>query len=797
MINKLIPVLPLRDIVVFPHMVAPLFVGRKPSINALNKAMEEDKKILLITQKNSDVDIPNSEDLYTFGTLAKVLQLLKLPDGTIKVLVEGLERVKIKNINSTSDYILSSYTVISNNEKTTSKIKALVKIIIEQFESYQKINKKISSDVLSNIRTFNNFNKLADVVIANLNVDISQKQELLESVELEKRLDKVYGYLVSELDTLQVEKKIKGRVKRQMEKTQKEYYLNEQMKAIQKELGDNDDIDDIKEIEKKIQEIKLSKEAKDKCHAELKKLKNMSPMSAEATVIRNYLDWVLSIPWNNPSTISKNINKSKAILEADHYGLDKVKDRIIEYLAVQKRIDKIKGPILCLVGPPGVGKTSLGKSIASATGRSFVRMSLGGVRDEAEIRGHRKTYIGSMPGRFIQSIKKSKTSNPLILLDEVDKLGSDWRGDPSSALLEVLDPEQNSKFNDHYLELDYDLSDVMFVCTANTLNIPPALLDRMEIIRIPGYTEKEKSLIAKKYLVPKQVKNHGLKSKEINFNSGNLYKIIRYYTKEAGVRNLEKEISKICRKAVKILETSSKNKIILDNKVLYNFLGVEKFRNSEIEKKNLIGVTNGLAWTEVGGEILSVEVLLSHGKGKLTITGKLGEVMKESIQAAVSYVKSQSLNLGINPNDFDKFDIHVHVPEGATPKDGPSAGIAIFNSLVSSMTNNKVRKDVAMTGEITLRGRVLPIGGLKEKLYAAIRAGIKKVLIPEDNKKDLMELDKDIIKNIKIISISDAISILEHTLTKPIVPLVLSESDILKSQKSSISSQNIEKSITH
>ncbi len=797
MVSKLIPVLPLRDIVVFPNMVAPLFVGRKPSINALNKAMEADKKILLITQKNSEVDNPNSKDLYSFGTLAKVLQLLKLPDGTIKVLVEGTERVKVNNINSSIDYLSASYTLVTNKEKSSAKIKALVKMIIDQFESYQKINKKVSIEVVTNIKTYTNYNKLADVIIGNLNIDLSQKQELLEIVDLEKRLDKVYEYLVSEMDTLQVEKKIKGRVKRQMEKTQKEYYLNEQMKAIQKELGDNEDVDDIKEFENKIKEVKLSKEAKDKCNSELKKLKNMSPMSAEATVIRNYLDWVLNIPWNNPSVISKNIKKSKDILEADHYGLDKVKDRIIEYLAVQKRIDKIKGPILCLVGPPGVGKTSLGKSIASATGRSFVRMSLGGVRDEAEIRGHRKTYIGSMPGRFIQSIKKSKTSNPLILLDEIDKLGSDWRGDPSSALLEVLDPEQNNRFNDHYLEVDYDLSDVMFVCTANTLNIPPALLDRMEVIRIPGYTEKEKNNIAKKYLVPKQIKNHGLKTKEINFSTNNLYKIIRYYTKEAGVRNLEKEISKICRKTVKVLETSSKKKILLDNKSLKVFLGVERFKNNEIEKKNLIGITNGLAWTEVGGEILSIEVLLSLGKGKLTITGKLGDVMKESIQAAVSYVKSQSLNLGINPNDFEKFDIHVHVPEGATPKDGPSAGIAIFNSLVSSLTNNKVKKDIAMTGEITLRGRVLPIGGLKEKLYAAIRAGINKVLIPEDNKKDLYELDKEITKNIKIIGISDAVSILKHSLVKPIVPLILTESEIVKSQKTAISSTNVEKSITH
>ena len=794
---KNVPVLPLRDIVVFPHMIAPLFVGRKLSVNALNHVLTEDKKILLITQKNSDTDIPTTKDLYQAGTIAKILQLLKLPDGTIKVLVEGLERTKVSKIYQTKDFITANHTIIKPTEKNVSKIKALMKIVVEQFDSYSNINKKIPLEVLNNIRTYIDPNKLADVVIANLNISISQKQELLEIISTEQRLNKIYGYLVSEMDTMQVEKKIKGRVKRQMEKTQKEYYLNEQMKAIQKELGDNEDLDDISEIETKINKINLTKEAREKCKNELKKLKSMSPMSAEATVIRNYLDWVLTIPWSNPSTISKNINKAKNILEADHYGLHKVKDRIIEYLAVQKRINKIRGPILCLIGPPGVGKTSLGKSIATATGRSFVRMSLGGIRDEAEIRGHRKTYIGSMPGRLVQAMKKSKSSNPLILLDEIDKLGSDWRGDPSSALIEVLDPEQNNKFNDHYLELDYDLSDVMFVCTGNTLNIVPALLDRMEIIRIAGYTEQEKNQIAKEYLVPKQQNNHGLKKKEISFNSSIIKKIIRYYTREAGVRNLEKEIAKICRKSVKLLETTNNNKINLDKKVLGKFLGVEKFRNIEIEKKNLVGITNGLAWTEFGGEILSIEVLLSLGKGKLTITGKLGEVMRESIKAAVSYVKSQSLNLGINQGDFEKYDIHVHVPEGATPKDGPSAGIAIFNSLVSSLTTNKVRRDVAMTGEITLRGRVLPIGGLKEKLYSAIRAGIKTVLIPEDNKKDLVEIDKKILKNIKVICVNDARSILEHTLVKPIIPISFSESQPIKTVKSDISSENIEKSTPH
>tara|TARA_Y100000590_G_scaffold470379_1_gene664293 strand:- start:476 stop:2869 length:2394 start_codon:yes stop_codon:yes gene_type:complete len=797
MIKKTLPVLPLRDIVVFPHMVAPLFVGRKQSVNALNHVMIGEKKILLLAQKSSEIDNPTNSDLYNYGTVGKVLQLLKLPDGTIKVLVEGLQRAKVDKINNNKDFLSANFSYISNSYKQSSNIKALLKIVVEQFEAYTKINKKIPSDVYNNIKSYTDPNKISDVITVNLNINLNQKQEILEIISLEKRLDKIYSYLVSEIDSLQVEKKIKGRVKRQMEKTQKEYYLNEQMKAIQKELGDSDDLDDISELEKKIEEIKLTEEAKEKCKSELKKLKTMSPMSAEATVIRNYLDWILTIPWNNPTAISKNIKKAKLILEQDHYGLDKVKERILEYLAVQKRISKLKGPILCLVGPPGVGKTSLGKSIASATSRNFVRMSLGGVRDEAEIRGHRKTYIGSMPGRFVQSMKKSKSSNPLILLDEIDKLGSDWRGDPSSALLEVLDPEQNHKFNDHYLELDYDLSNVMFVCTANTLNIPPPLLDRMEIIRIPGYTEKEKNQIAQRYLIPKQLKNHGLTKKELKFNSSIINQIIRNYTREAGVRNLEKEISKVCRKTVKIIETSSKKKINLNNKVIKNYLGITRFRNNEIEKKNLVGVTNGLAWTEVGGEILSIEVLLSIGKGKLTITGKLGEVMRESIQAATSYVRSQCLSLGIHPHEFEKYDIHVHVPEGATPKDGPSAGIAIFNSLVSSLTSNKVKKDIAMTGEITLRGRVLPIGGLKEKIYAAVRAGIKKVLIPSDNNSEITEFDKEILKSIKIIPVSDATSILKHSLTKSIMPLNLNESDILRSQKTGFSANNVNEKLTH
>jgi len=795
--TKSIPVLPLRDIVVFPGMVAPLFVGRKQSVNALNHVMSSDKEILLLAQKDSDVENPKPNNLYKWGTIAKVLQLLKLPDGTIKVLVEGIDRANLSKLSSNKDYLTANVEVLVKKTKTNIKIKALSKVVIEQFEEYIKLNKKLPSDLIGNLKSITDANKISDLVSVNLAISIKQKQELLELIDLEQRLDKIYSHLMAEIDSFQVEKKIKGRVKRQMEKTQKEYYLNEQMKAIQKELGENEESDEIAELEKKILKIKLTKEALEKSNSELKKLKNMSPMSAEATVIRNYLDWIVALPWGSHTEVSKNIKKAKGILEDDHYGLNTVKDRILEYLAVQKRSDKIKGPILCLVGPPGVGKTSLGKSIATATGRNFVRMSLGGVRDEAEIRGHRKTYIGSMPGRFIQSMKKAKSSNPLILLDEIDKLGADWRGDPSSALLEVLDPEQNNKFNDHYLEVDYDLSDVMFVCTANTLNIPAPLLDRMEIIRIPGYTEKEKNKIAQKYLLPKQLKNHVLNKNEVKFGNKIIGQIIRNYTREAGVRNLEKEISKVCRKIVKILETSNKKSITLNDNLLSKFLGYSKFRSSEIEKKNLIGVTNGLAWTEVGGEILSIEVILSIGKGKLTITGKLGDVMKESVQAAISYVKANSIELGIHPFDFDKYDIHLHVPEGATPKDGPSAGIAIFNSLVSSLTSNKVKRDVAMTGEITLRGRVLPIGGLKEKIYAAVRAGIKKVLIPFDNKNEVKEFDKEILKNIKIIPVSDAMSILEYTLSKPINPLNITESDILVSQKSTQDKNIIKENTAH
>ena len=795
--NINIPVLPLRDIVVFPYMVAPLFVGRKQSVNALNSVMMKDKLILLLTQKNYEVDNPSPNDLHKFGTIGKVLQLLKLPDGTIKVLVEGLERVSVTDISKGKDYITAKASTLEIETKSLSKVKALTKIVIEQFENYQKINKKIPIEILNNIKTYQSPDKISDVIIANLNINLSQKQKLLEIISTEDRLNQIYEFIISEIDTMQIEKKIKGRVKRQMEKTQKEYYLNEQMKAIQKELGDNDDVNDLIEIENKIETLKLSTEAREKAKSELKKLKNMSPMSAEATVIRNYLDWLLGIPWNERAKIKKNIKNARSILDEDHFALEKVKDRIIEYLAVQKRKDKLKGPILCLVGPPGVGKTSLGKSIARCTGRSFVRMSLGGVRDEAEIRGHRRTYIGSMPGKIIQGIKKTKQSNPLFLLDEVDKLGSDWRGDPSSALLEVLDPEQNFTFNDHYLEVDYDLSDIMFVCTANTLNIPPALYDRMEVIRIAGYTEEEKIQIAKKYLIPKQFEFCGLLKKELKLNDKVIKYLIRNYTREAGVRNLEREIAKIARKVVKEIETTNKKTILINDQNIEKYSGIKRFRNNELEKNNLVGITNGLAWTEAGGELLSIEVTTSMGKGKITITGKLGDVMKESVQAALSFVRSQSHNFGIKSKVFENIDIHTHVPEGAIPKDGPSAGIAIFNSLVSALTGIKTKKDIAMTGEITLRGRILPIGGLKEKLLAAARSGIKTVIIPFDNKKDLAEVPKSVIKKLKIYPIENAKQVLGHSLTKSLNPIKIDESATFSEISGHSNKENESSTITH
>ena len=775
-INNQIPILPLRDIVVFPYMVVPLFVGREGSINALSEVMKTIKKILLITQKNSDTDIPKPEDLYEIGTVANVLQLLKLPDGTLKVLVEGKSRVKINNFVSNENFLTGSYSLIKNTIKSNEECKAYGKLILDLFGSYINNNKNISLEVLSSIKIIKDMDILSYNIIPHLNIDLGEKQKLLEESLTDKKMEKVYTLLESEIHSLNVEKKIKGRVKRQMEKTQREYYLNEQMKAIQKELEDGDDTNDISELENKINTIKLSDEAKQKAKSELKKLKSMGPMSAEATVVRNYLDWILGIPWNERTNIKKDIRNSKKILNEDHYGLIKIKDRIVEYLAVQKRIEKLKGPILCFVGPPGVGKTSLGKSIAKATGRNFIRMSLGGIRDEAEIRGHRRTYIGSMPGKIIQGLKKAKKSNPLFLLDEVDKLGSDWRGDPSSALLEVLDPEQNHTFNDHYLEIDYDLSDVMFICTANTLDITPALHDRLEVIRIAGYTEEEKLQIAKKFLIPKQFKYNGLKQKEIKIDDKVIKSLIRDYTREAGVRNLEREIAKISRKVVKQLETSRNTMVSLSVNNLEKYSGIKKFRNNEIEKNNLVGITNGLAWTQFGGELLCVEASISKGKGKLTITGKLGDVMKESVEAAISFVKSQSHIYGIKSVMFEKNDIHIHVPEGATPKDGPSAGIAIFNSVVSSLTGVKVKKNVAMTGEITLRGRILPIGGLKEKLLSALRAGIKTVLIPSDNEKDLSEIPRSVLNKIKIIPIQYANDLLSYSLVKTLKSIKIDES---------------------
>ena len=796
-INNSIPILPLRDIVVLPYMVVPLFVGREASINALSEVMKTNKKILLITQKYSDIDLPKAEDLYKIGTVANVLQLLKLPDGTLKVLVEGKSRVKINNFTTNENFLLGSYSLMKNIVKSNEECKAYGKLIIDLFGSYINNNKNISSEVLPSIKIIKDMDILSYNIIPHLNISLEEKQKLLEESLTDKRLEKIYSLLESEMHSLNVEKKIKGRVKRQMEKTQREYYLNEQMKAIQKELEDGDDTNDITELENKINTIKLSNEAKQKAKSELKKLKSMSPMSAEATVVRNYLDWLLGIPWSERSKIKKDINNARKILNEDHYGLDKIKDRIIEYLAVQKRIEKLKGPILCFVGPPGVGKTSLGKSIARATGRNFIRMSLGGIRDEAEIRGHRRTYIGSMPGKIIQGLKKAKKSNPLFLLDEVDKLGADWRGDPSSALLEVLDPEQNHTFNDHYLEVDYDLSDVMFICTANTLNIPSALYDRLEVIRIAGYTEEEKLQIAKKYLIPKQFKYNGLKQKEIKIDEKVIKSLIRDYTREAGVRSLEREIAKVSRKVVKQLETSKNKLINLNANNIEKYSGIKRFRNNEIEKNNLVGITNGLAWTEFGGELLCIEVAISKGKGKITITGKLGDVMKESVEAAISFAKSQSYIYGIKPLMFEKNDIHIHVPEGATPKDGPSAGIAIFNSIVSSLTGIKVKKNVAMTGEITLRGRILPIGGLKEKLLSAVRAGIKTVLIPTENKKDLLEIPRSILNKIKVIPIENANDLLPYSLVKTLKPIKIDESKAYEELTTAKVSERSETQISH
>ena len=763
-----IPVLPLRNIVVFPNMVVPLFVGRDKSINALEQVMDKDQELLFLSQKNSDVDDPSETDLYKIGTKGKILQLLKLPDGTVKVLVEGIARCKVKNIKFSSDFVKAEIEELPKNEKISDTIKALGRSVVSKYETYANINNKTSSEVLTSVKDIENEDKLADTVASQIAINIQEKQKILEEVDLEKRLNMILSYIEGELSVLQVEKKIRRRVKNQMEKTQKEYYLNEQMKAIQKELEDGEGgaSEDIAELNEKINKTKLSKEAKEKALNELKKLKQMSPMSAEATVVRNYLDWLLDIPWGKKKRIKKDINKSQEILDKDHYGLEKVKDRITEYLAVQNRSSKVKGPILCLVGPPGVGKTSLGKSIASATGREFIRMSLGGVRDEAEIRGHRRTYIGSMPGRIIQALKKVKTSNPIFLLDEIDKLGQDFRGDPASALLEVLDPEQNNAFNDHYLEVDYDLSQVMFVTTANTMNIPGPLLDRMEIIRIAGYTEEEKLEIAKRHLIEKVKENNALTDKEFKISDDVIRSVIQNYTREAGVRNLERELNSLGRKAVKEISQNKSDSLNVSSDNISDYLGVKKFRYGKKENDDLIGVVTGLAWTQVGGDILNVEAVMVPGQGKIRTTGKLGDVMKESIDAASSFVRSRAVNYGIEPPIFQRKDIHVHVPEGATPKDGPSAGVAMIIAIISVMAGIPVKNDVAMTGEMSLRGRVLPIGGLKEKLLAALRSGIKTVLVPSDNDRELSEVPDNIKDKLDIKLVSTIDEALELALVR-------------------------------
>ncbi len=772
--KKKYPVLPLRDIVVYPKMIVPLFVGRDKSIRALQSVVDSDGNIILATQKEAAIEDPQADDIYDIGTLGTVVQMLKLPDGTVKVLIEGMERVKILKYVKNKEFLEAEAEVVPEvRDEDGVELAALVRAVLSQFEEYVKLSKKTPPEVLVSVNQIEDYGKLADTIAAHLSLKISEKQALLEGKTLAERFEKILGFMDAELTVLEVENKIKTRVKKQMEKSQKEYYLNEQMKAIQKELGDGDEDSEITEYMKKIEKTKLSKEAKEKALAEVKKLKSMSAMSSEATVVRNYLDWLLDIPWKKRSKVNKDLNKALEILEKDHYGLEKVKERIVEYLAVQARADKVKGPILCLVGPPGVGKTSLGKSIARATGRSFVRASLGGMRDEAEIRGHRRTYIGSMPGKIIKGMKKAATSNPLFLLDEIDKLGNDYRGDPSSALLEVLDPEQNSSFNDHYLEVDYDLSDVMFVTTANSLDMPRPLLDRMEIIRLSGYTEEEKIEIAKRHLIPKIFNENAVKKQELDISEDAIRDIIRYYTREAGVRNLERELSTIARKAVKeiLLSQGKKTKVNVTPKNLEKYLGVIKYRYGEAEQKDHVGVTTGLAWTEVGGDILFIEAVDMPGKGKVTETGKLGDVMKESIETAYSVVRAHCRELGINPEIFEKTDIHVHVPEGATPKDGPSAGIAMYTTLVSVLTKIPVRKDVAMTGEITLQGRVLPIGGLKEKLLAALRGGIKTVIIPKDNEKDLAEIPDNVKKGMKIIPVSEVSEVINIALNEKVEPL--------------------------
>ena len=770
--GDVLAVLPLRDIVVFPHMIVPLFVGREKSVRALEAVMKEDKQILLVAQKNHEQNDPSINDIYTIGTVSTVLQLLKLPDGTVKVLVEGGSRAKVTKFKETEAFFEAYVEKLPETPGAAKELEALSRSVVSQFEQYIKLNKKIAPEVLVSINQIEEPGKLADTISAHLNIKIAERQELLEITKISERLEKVFSHMDAEIGVMQVEKKIRGRVKRQMEKTQREYYLNEQMKAIQKELGEGEDgKDETAEIEERIAKTKLSKEAREKALGELKKLRSMSPMSAESTVVRNYLDWILSIPWKKRSKVKKDINEAEKILNADHFGLEKVKERILEYLAVQSRADKMKGPILCLVGPPGVGKTSLGKSVARATGRSFVRMSLGGVRDEAEVRGHRRTYIGSMPGKVIQGMKKAKTSNPLFLLDEIDKLGADWRGDPSSALLEVLDPEQNSTFADHYLEVDYDLSDVMFITTANSLRMPQPLMDRMEIIRIPGYTEDEKVEIAKRHLLSKVVEAHSLKAGEFAITDDALRDLVRYYTREAGVRNLEREIANLARKGVKEIVTGKAKKLAVTRKNLEKYAGIKRFRYGEAESEDMVGAVTGLAWTEVGGEILTIESVLLPGKGAIKHTGKLGDVMQESVSAALSYVRSRSTSFGIKPTLFEKRDIHVHVPEGATPKDGPSAGVAMATSIVSILTGIPVRRDIAMTGEITLRGRVLPIGGLKEKLLAALRAGITTVFIPKENEKDLADIPDNVKKNLTLIPVSNADEVISQALVRKPEPI--------------------------
>jgi ATP-dependent Lon protease len=770
--DETLAVLPLRDIVVFPHMIVPLFVGREKSVRALEAVMKEDKQILLVAQKNAAQDDPSADDIYRVGTVSTILQLLKLPDGTVKVLVEGGRRARITKFKETDAYFEAFVEEMPDIADQPTEMEALGRTVVGQFEQYIKLNKKIAPEVLVSLNQIEEPSKLADTVSSHLNLKIAEKQELLEISRVGERLERVFGHMESEIGVLQVEKRIRNRVKRQMEKTQREYYLNEQLKAIQKELGEGEEgRDETAELEDKIKKTKFTTEAREKAMSELKKLRTMSPMSAEATVVRNYLDWMLSIPWKKRSKVRNDVDAAEKVLDADHYGLDKVKERILEYLAVQSRSNKVRGPILCLVGPPGVGKTSLGKSIARATGRNFVRMSLGGVRDEAEVRGHRRTYIGSMPGKVIQGMKKAKTSNPLFLLDEIDKLGNDWRGDPSSALLEVLDPEQNSTFADHYLEVDYDLSDVMFVTTANSLRMPQPLLDRMEIIRIPGYTEDEKVQIAKRHLIAKVSEANSIKADEWSITDDALLDLIRTYTREAGVRSLERELANLARKAVKEIVTKKTKKVAITVKNLEKFAGIRRFRYGETESEDMVGVVTGLAWTEVGGEILTIESVTVPGKGNVKQTGKLGDVMQESVSAALSYVRSRSISFGLKPTLFDKRDIHVHVPEGATPKDGPSAGIAMATSIVSVLTGIPIRRDVAMTGEITLRGRVLPIGGLKEKLLAALRAGITTVFFPKDNEKDLAEIPDTVRKALTLIPVSHVDDVIMQALVRRPEPI--------------------------